>query len=72
MIQSNSRITNAKKTNFQLIGLYIESPHWIKDKKVTINSKNKDYKCFQYAETVALNYREVQLHQERVLFISNI
>ena len=61
-----------KKSNFKRIGLYIESPYWIKDKKATINSKSKNYKCFQYAETVALNYREIQLHQERVLFISNI
>ena len=61
-----------KKNTLSTYRGYIESPHWIKDKKVTINSKNKDYKCFQYAETVALNYREIQLHQERVLFISNI
>ena len=26
---------------------------WIKDKKSAINPKNNDYKCFQYAVTVA-------------------
>ena len=35
-------------------GSYIESAKWIKDKKSTINPKNSDYKCFQYAVTVAL------------------
>ena len=28
---------------------YIESPKWLKDKKCTINQKNNDNKCFQYA-----------------------
>ena len=31
-------------------GSYIDSPKWIKNKKSTINPKNKDYKCFQYAK----------------------
>ena len=35
---------------------YKDSPKWLKDKKSTINPKNKDDKCFQYALTVALNY----------------
>ena len=31
-------------------GLYIDSPVWIKNKKATINPKNKnDDKCMQYA-----------------------
>ena len=30
-------------------GSYIGSPKWLKDKKSTINPKNNDYKCFQYA-----------------------
>ena len=33
---------------------YIDSPKWLKDKKSTINPKNNDYKCFQYAATSAL------------------
>ena len=36
-------------------GSYIESAKWIKDEKSTINPKNNDYKCFQFAVTVALN-----------------
>ena len=36
-------------------GSYIDSSKWLKDKKSTINKKNNDYKCFQYAVTLALN-----------------
>ena len=35
-------------------GSYIDSPKWLKDKKSTINPINNDYKCFQYAVTLAL------------------
>ena len=31
---------------------YIESHKWLKNKKATINPKNNDDKCFQYALTV--------------------
>ena len=41
--------------------------HWIKSKKATINSTNKnDSKCFQYAVTVGLNYEEAGKHSERI------
>ena len=40
-------------------GSYINSPDWIKKEKVTINPKNADDKCFQYAATNALNYEEI-------------
>ena len=36
-------------------GSYIDSPKWLKDKKSTVNQKNNDNKCFQYAVTLALN-----------------
>ena len=38
----------------------------MKKKRATINPKNTDDKCFQYAATVALNYEEVESHPERV------
>ena len=39
-------------------GSYMESPDCIKNKKATINPINKkDNKRFQYALTVALNYK---------------
>ena len=47
-------------------GSYIDSPEWIKNKKSTINSKNNDYKCFQYAVTIALNRDKVNKHLQRV------
>ena len=47
-------------------GSYIESAKWIKDKKSTINSKNNDYKCFQYPVTVALNRDKINKHPQRV------
>ena len=34
-------------------GSYIDSPKWLKDKRSTINPKNNDDKCFQYAATLA-------------------
>ena len=37
-----------------------------KNKKATINPKNKDDKCFQYALTVALNYEQIKDHPERI------
>ena len=40
-----------------------------KNKKATINPKNNDEKCFQYAITVALNHEKIKSHLER---ISNI
>ena len=37
-----------------------------KRKKATMNPKDKYGKCFQYAITVALNYREIESYPERV------
>ena len=54
------------KVNFRRGGLYIDSPDWIKKKKATTNSKNKDDKCFQYAVTIASNYNEIESRPERV------
>ena len=45
---------------------YIESLEWIKNKGVTINPKNKDNNCFQYAITAALNYQNIDCHLERI------
>ena len=46
---------------------YIDSPDWIKNKKVTINPINKkNNKCFQYAVTVALNYEKIKKDPQRI------
>ena len=54
------------RVHFIRCGSYIDSPDWIKKKKATINPKNSDDKCFQYAATVVLNYEETESHPERV------
>ena len=45
---------------------YIESPKWIKNKLSAINPKSNDYKCFQYAITVALNHGKINKDPQRV------
>ena len=46
---------------------YIESPEWLKNKRVTINPKNtKDNNCFQYAITVALNHQNIDCNPEKI------
>ena len=55
-----TRITISKE------GSYIESPKWLKDKKCTINQKNNDNKCFQYATTLALNFNNIDKHRQRI------
>ena len=47
-------------------GSYIDSPKWLKDKKSTINPKNNDYKCFQYAVTLALNHDKIDRNPQRI------
>ena len=47
-------------------GSYIDSPKWLKDKKPTINPKNNDHKCFQYAVTLALNLDKINNNPERI------
>ena len=48
-------------------GAYRGSPKWVKNKKVTINPKNKkDDKCIHYAIAVALNYQNIKANPERI------
>ena len=47
-------------------GPYIKSPKWLKDKKCTINQKNNDNKCFQYATTLALNFNNIKKDPQRI------
>ena len=44
---------------------YIDSPEWLK-KKATINPKNNDDKCFQYALTVAINHKQIKKDHQRI------
>ena len=40
-------------------GSYIDSSKWQQNKKTTINPKNNDDKCFQYALTITLNREQI-------------
>ena len=56
-----------QKTNLSRKGSsYIDSPKWLKNKKATINPKNNDNNCFQYALTAALNYQNIKSNPERI------
>ena len=57
---------NLNKTSLSRGGSYIDSPKWLKNKKTTINPKNNDDKCFQYALTVVLNYEEIKKDPQRI------
>ena len=48
---------------------YVKSLEWLKNKRATINPKNDDDNCFQYAITVVLNRRKIENNAQR---ISNI
>ena len=62
----NSLYYKLHKISLNSSGLYIDSPKWLKNKKATINPKNNDGKCFQYAAAVALNHVQVKSHPERI------
>ena len=54
------------KTSINRGGSYIDSPKWLKDKMSTINPKNNDDKCFQYAVTLVLNLDKIKKDPQRV------
>ena len=54
------------KTTINRGGSYVDSPKWLKDKKSTINPKNNDDKCFQYAVTLALNLDRIKKDPQRI------
>ena len=57
-----------QKTSLKrIISSYIDSPEWLKNKKVTINPKNNDENCFQYALTIALTYQNIKKDPQRIL-----
>ena len=54
------------KTSINRGGSYIDSLKWLKDKTSTINPKNNNDKCFQYAVTLALNLDKIKKEPQRV------
>ena len=58
------------KTSLNRGGSYVDSPEWLKNKRTTINPKNKkDNNCFQYTLTVALNHQYIKKDPQRILKI---
>ena len=47
-------------------GSYIDSPEWLKNKRATINPKNKDNECLKHSIIAALNYEKIKNHPERI------
>ena len=50
---------NLHKISLNRGGSYIDYPKWLKKATIYIYKKNDD-KCFQYAVTVTLNYKNIK------------
>ena len=44
----------------------MDSHEWLKNKKATINPKNNDDNCFQYALNVALKHQNIEKNPQRI------
>ena len=53
------------KTSLRRGKSYIKSPEWLKNKRATINPKNNDDNCFQYALTIALDDDKIEKYPEK-------
>ena len=62
----NSLYYDFNKMSINRGGSYIDSPQWLKNKKSTMNPKNNDDKCSQYAVTLALNFNRINNHLKRI------
>ena len=57
------------KVSLKRGGSYIKSFEWLKNKRATINPKNKkDDKCFHHAITSSLNYNEIKKKELENIF----
>ena len=54
-----------RKISLVRVGLYKDSPEWLKNEKATTNPKNNDDKYFQYSRAAALNLEQIKSHPER-------
>ena len=57
---------NLNKISLSRGGSCIDSSKWLKNKNATINPKNTDGNCFQYALTVTLNYEQIKKDCQRI------
>ena len=57
----NAVYYDLNKVSLSRGGSCIDSPKWLKNKRATVNPQNeKDDNCFQYAVTVASNYKQIE------------
>ena len=54
------------KTSLKKGKSFKKSPQQLLNKRATINPKNNDDKCFQYAITVTSNHQKIENHPERI------
>ena len=62
----NALYYDLNKISLSRGGSHIDSPEWLKNKKATINPKNNDDKCFQYALTASLNHEQIKKDPQRI------
>ena len=55
-----------QKIDVNKTGSDIDSPEWLRNRKATINPKNKDNECFKYAITAALNHEDIGRDPQRI------
>ena len=55
-----------QKIDLKRAGSHIHLLEWLKNKKATINPKNNDNNCFQYALTATLSHKQIKSHPERI------
>ena len=61
-----SRVSvNMATTEPNAASSYIELPKYITDKKATINVKNNDNECFNYAVLAGIHYKEIKYHKDK-------
>ena len=63
---------NLHKISLNRVGSYMHFPQWLKNEKATINPKNNEDKCFQYAVIAALNYQNIKKKKKNQQRISKI
>ena len=70
--ESDSLYYKFHKISLNLGGSYTDSPKWLKNEKATINPRNNDDKCFQFAVVVILNYQNIKNNPENISKLSHL
>ena len=62
----NALYYDLNKISLSRGGSYIDSPKWLENKKATINAKDNDDKCFQYALSDSLSDEKIKSNPESI------